>query len=273
MELKTILLQDLNIDLFRRSVKRAMFPKNEILNILIGPDTISGINSYETAFVKKWSILTTEICTFSEQFEPIKVSIFKGGAFVDRVLSIFEEKCNMEIEYMDGGATKITVYDDTFRLNFATAPVNLSYKEYSSNQINAIFNPDGDIIDFSLSAGELGGIINLTKKLDGFDVETQKTYVNLYTEGGLLCVSDGTFKKKLHPESVDIADVMISKHFLSLFCRESYKMRFVSDVTGQKFLVAESQDSDTVSSLVLVEEVQQDDSFDLGNTVYNWAND
>ena len=270
MQIEKLLLRNVRLDELSKAFKRSLMLKNsEALNFLISTGTISNVSCNSTeAFFKKWELVTSDIAEYDKDFNPIKVSIYKGEAFVQNVLSYFGSSCNIEIEHIKGEAHKLTIFNDELKIIIATAPVKLAYTEYDSESIAMTFSKSDSIYKFDLTYEELKRIGSLSKLSTNPD--TQKRFVEFYTKDGFLYATDNAFDIRLHEIEAEFDNVCLNKSFIGFFCHEDYTM-YVSSMSGSKVMVAESMQSNTVSSVVLVEKVDVvEEEFDLSSADFNW---
>lgn len=246
-----------------------MLKNGESLNFLVTPATISGIasNSADSVF-KRWSVMTSDICSFDESFEPIKVSIYKGGAFEGNVLEYFGDLANIEIQHMNGNAVKMTISNGTLTITVVNAPAETTYVEYAKSTIDSIFTPPALAGTFSISSDQIKRISSLSKL--STNPETQTVFVSLYTKDGMLYATDKAFDLKLHEQAESLDEVKINKSFLGLLCSEDYVMT-VHNTDDGKILVANSQQSNTTAAMILVETIEDVD-FNFDKSEYNWDN-
>lgn len=269
--MSVITLRNIKLNKLRTQFKRSLMLKNgDTLNFSVSSSEISGIacNTSESLF-KKWSVMTNSIAEFDDQFEAVKVSIYKGNAFESNVLGYFDKECSIDIHHVNCEATKLVIYNETLSIVVVTAPTKLSYVEYSQSQLDRVFNPGDALYSFTLSVDETKQISSLSKL--STNPETQSTFVLLSDHNGQLVASDNAFKLNLHEQSTPVVDVKINKSFLGYLCPENYDMT-VHDSPDGHVLVAKSQQSNTIASMVLIEVIEPIADFDFDNTNFSWTN-
>ncbi len=279
--IKTIKLKEVRISDLRKVMSKSSDLKGGVLNFTIGESIIESVTSNESdSFFKKWSIPTEAVAKVEERFsEKVKVSIIKGTEFLKGILghNNFGESCSIDIEHTGGAnaeAVLLTIYNDKLQVKVVTAPTSLNFEEYDEKTMNRIFNDENSIADFELSAEELKYIISLSKF--NTNKETQTTYIKFYTENGLLKVTDNAFDAVVHKTDSNFdVTVNVNKEFISLYCSEHHVFSVHSDESGGMKLIAKSTDSDTVSSMILMESSKADGGSNIENlsSEFNWDND
>lgn len=274
MQIQTVTLRNVKLETLKSAFKRSLMLKNnEALNFELSSALISNVACNTTeAFFKKWSIITSEVAEFDKEFESIKVSIYKGDAFVQNVLSYFGESCDIEVEHFMNEARKLTISNQFLKIVIAAAPVKLAYAEYDEKTLDMIFKPSNQITEFYLDYEELKRIGSLSKLSTNPD--TQKSFVEFYVKDGHLYATDNAFDLKIRETENEFDGIRLNKNFIGLFCHENYLMKVCETDEGNKILIAESQQSNTVASTVLIDNVTESiEEFDFTNTDFNWDND
>jgi len=272
MKTDVITLRSVKIDQFIKTLNRSLMLKNnEVLNFSLSSSTISGLaNNESESFFKKWTIVTSSIAEFDNEFAPIKVSIYKGDDFI-KILQMFNKECSIDIHFIDNEAQLMVVYNDIAKISIVNAPASMSYVEYTDDVLQSIFEPDSKIYEFELKYDDIKRIMSMSSLTT--NPEKQTKHVTFYSEDNKLVATDEVFVLKLNSEEfdTDMIDVKVNKPFLKLLCHENMKCE-VHNVDGQHILVSKSLESNTISSAVLVESIKEsvDDEFDLSNSEFSW---
>lgn len=279
-----ITLTNVKIDKLRHAFGRSLMLKNsDALNFTISSSTVTGIASDKRdSFFKKWELITSDVCEFTDAFEEIKISIIKGVDFSKKMLGYFaaSEDVTIKIEHVNGDGNKLTISNEYLEITLVLSPIALSYTEYDEKTLKTLFSPEEKLAAFVLTVDELKQI----RSLSGLSTnpETQTTYVSLYTENNHLYATDNAFKLQLHdlnPEIETEFDIVhLGKNMLGSFCTENYVMEIydsVSENNQPNCIIANSQDSNTIATVVLVTELDTaaNEDFDFSNTDFNWDAD
>lgn len=275
-----IILTNVKVGLLQHAFNRSLMLKNsDALNFSISSAKIASVTSDKRdAFFKKWELITSQICEFDQPFDEIKMSIIKGADFNKKLLGYFRdsESVTLVIEHIDGDGNKMTISNEHLTITLVLSPINLSYQDYPEATLTELFSPNDEAFtNFTLSIDELKRI----RSLSGLSTnpETQTSFVSFYTKDGSLCVTDNAFDLKLHESSVEVDNVRLDKSMLGALCTEDYEIAAYhgsGDIRKSDSLVASSTMSNTVSAIILIEDIADaaHDEFDFSNSQFDWDN-
>ncbi len=268
-------LKDVRIAELRKMMFKSANLKGGVLNFNINQSQIDSVASnVSDSFAKKWSIPTSAIARVEEPFaETVKVSLYKGGDFLKGILNLYGESCNINIEHNNGIAVMLIVFNDKLQIKILAA-ATITDETYDDATMKLLFGVEDEVGRFELGSEELKNIIGLSHISTNKDSQTP--YVRLYTEDNFLKATDNAFDVKIHAQTEALnVDVNINKELIALFCNENHSFsvhKIAGTIEGLK-LVAISKDTNTISSMVLMEAGSKNNSenIDKLSSEFNWS--
>lgn len=248
----------------------------DTLNFAITKQGISNFAEHHSkSLVKQWNLDITDVCERIEgDFSTIKVAIYTGSVFTSKILGFFGQLADLEIQHVNGSATKIDVVKKdekgrrALRITLVTASVASSYIDFQQDYIDAIFNTDDTISSIVLSSADLKQLNKLATL--STNPEAQTDYITIKTEDGQLVATDGSFDVALHDRADDIDKIDIDKELFACIEHENYSATIHRISEEQKKLILSSKDSSSKIAIVLLSDADESTNWDDFESSTNW---
>lgn len=269
-------LSNVNIGMLRALFKRSLLCDSKLgfeLDMTNGSlSSLAGGSS----FFKKWS---EPIANFAQNITStvktsVKVFVFDGSKFVDRVLSNFDNTATITIlcDNVQGEhvAKQVVVSSPMLTIRTVCGLLRLGYVQLKPEEHRALFENTTNLRKLELTSQQIntlsrfGSLNMLGKSVEGIELRTNQK--------GLVA-SDGSFEFVLDPNyQYDLQPITIHKSLLRFIDdNESYEVRITTMQTGTDIMTLKSKEHDLIMTMALIVNVSpmmsnfdnESDDFDL----------
>lgn len=250
-------LSNVNIGMLRALFKRSLLCDSKLgfeLDMTNGSlSSLAGGSS----FFKKWS---EPIANFAQNITStvktsVKVFVFDGSKFVDRVLSNFDNTATITIlcDNVQGEhvAKQVVVSSPMLTIRTVCGLLRLGYVQLKPEEHRALFENTTNLRKLELSSQQIntlsrfGSLNMLGKSVEGIELRTNQK--------GLVA-SDGSFEFVLDPNyQYDLQPITIHKSLLRFIDdNESYEVRITTMQTGTDIMTLKSKEHDLIMTMALI---------------------
>lgn len=250
-------LSNVNIGMLRALFKRSLLCDSKLgfeLDMTNGSlSSLAGGSS----FFKKWS---EPIANFAQNITStvktsVKVFVFDGSKFVDRVLSNFDNTATITIlcDNVQGEhvAKQVVVSSPMLTIRTVCGLLRLGYVQLKPEEHRALFENTANLRKLELTSQQIntlsrfGSLNMLGKSVEGIELRTNQK--------GLVA-SDGSFEFVLDPNyQYDLQPITIHKSLLRFIDdNESYEVRITTMQTGTDIMTLKSKEHDLIMTMALI---------------------
>lgn len=250
-------LSNVNIGMLRALFKRSLLCDSKLgfeLDMTNGSlSSLAGGSS----FFKKWS---EPIANFAQNITStvktsVKVFVFDGSKFVDRVLSNFDNTATITIlcDNVQGEhvAKQVVVSSPMLTIRTVCGLLRLGYVQLKPEEHRALFENTINLRKLELTSQQIntlsrfGSLNMLGKSVEGIELRTNQK--------GLVA-SDGSFEFVLDPNyQYDLQPITIHKSLLRFIDdNESYEVRITTMQTGTDIMTLKSKEHDLIMTMALI---------------------
>lgn len=250
-------LSNVNIGMLRALFKRSLLCDSKLgfeLDMINGSlSSLAGGSS----FFKKWS---EPIANFAQNITStvktsVKVFVFDGSKFVDRVLSNFDNTATITIlcDNVQGEhvAKQVVVSSPMLTIRTVCGLLRLGYVQLKPEEHRALFENTTNLRKLELTSQQIntlsrfGSLNMLGKSVEGIELRTNQK--------GLVA-SDGSFEFVLDPNyQYDLQPITIHKSLLRFIDdNESYEVRITTMQTGTDIMTLKSKEHDLIMTMALI---------------------
>lgn len=250
-------LSNVNIGMLRALFKRSLLCDSKLgfeLDMTHGSlSSLAGGSS----FFKKWS---EPIANFAQNITStvktsVKVFVFDGSKFVDRVLSNFDNTATITIlcDNVQGEhvAKQVVVSSPMLTIRTVCGLLRLGYVQLKPEEHRALFENTTNLRKLELTSQQIntlsrfGSLNMLGKSVEGIELRTNQK--------GLVA-SDGSFEFVLDPNyQYDLQPITIHKSLLRFIDdNESYEARITTMQTGTDIMTLKSKEHDLIMTMALI---------------------
>lgn len=250
-------LSNVNIGMLRALFKRSLLCDSKLgfeLDMTNGSlSSLAGGSS----FFKKWS---EPITNFAQNITStvktsVKVFVFDGSKFVDRVLSNFDNTATITIlcDNVQGEhvAKQVVVSSPMLTIRTVCGLLRLGYVQLKPEEHRALFENTTNLRKLELTSQQIntlsrfGSLNMLGKSVEGIELRTNQK--------GLVA-SDGSFEFVLDPNyQYDLQPITIHKSLLRFIDdNESYEVRITTMQTGTDIMTLKSKEHDLIMTMALI---------------------
>lgn len=250
-------LSNVNIGMLRALFKRSLLCDSKLgfeLDMTNGSlSSLAGGSS----FFKKWS---EPIANFAQNITStvktsVKVFVFDGSKFVDRVLSNFDNTATITIlcDNVQGEhvAKQVVVSSPMLTIRTVCGLLRLGYIQLKPEEHRALFENTTNLRKLELTSQQIntlsrfGSLNMLGKSVEGIELRTNQK--------GLVA-SDGSFEFVLDPNyQYDLQPITIHKSLLRFIDdNESYEVRITTMQTGTDIMTLKSKEHDLIMTMALI---------------------
>ena len=250
-------LSNVNIGMLRALFKRSLLCDSKLgfeLDMTNGSlSSLAGGSS----FFKKWS---EPIANFAQNITStvktsVKVFVFDGSKFVDRVLSNFDNTATITIlcDNVQGEhvAKQVVVSSPMLTIRTVCGLLRLGYVQLKPEEHRALFENTINLRKLELTSQQIntlsrfGSLNMLGKSVEGIELRTNQK--------GLVA-SDGSFEFVLDPNyQYDLQPITIHKSLLRFIDdNESYEVRITTMQTGADIMTLKSKEHDLIMTMALI---------------------
>ena len=250
-------LSNVNIGMLRALFKRSLLCDSKLgfeLDMTNGSlSSLAGGSS----FFKKWS---EPIANFAQNITStvktsVKVFVFDGSKFVDRVLSNFDNTATITIlcDNVQGVhvAKQVVVSSPMLTIRTVCGLLRLGYVQLKPEEHRALFENTTNLRKLELTSQQIntlsrfGSLNMLGKSVEGIELRTNQK--------GLVA-SDGSFEFVLDPNyQYDLQPITIHKSLLRFIDdNESYEVRITTMQTGTDIMTLKSKEHDLIMTMALI---------------------
>lgn len=250
-------LSNVNIGMLRALFKRSLLCDSKLgfeLDMTNGSlSSLAGGSS----FFKKWS---EPIANFAQNITStvktsVKVFVFDGSKFVDRVLSNFDNTATITIlcDNVQGEhvAKQVVVSSPMLTIRTVCGLLRLGYVQLKPEEHRALFENTTNLRKLELTSQQIntlsrfGSLNMLGKSVEGIELRTNQK--------GLVA-SDGSFEFVLDPNyQYDLQPITIHKSLLRFIDdNESYEARITTMQTGTDIMTLKSKEHDLIMTMALI---------------------
>ena len=250
-------LSNVNIGMLRALFKRSLLCDSKLgfeLDMTNGSlSSLAGGSS----FFKKWS---EPIANFAQNITStvktsVKVFVFDGSKFVDRVLSNFDNTATITIlcDSVQGEhvAKQVVVSSPMLTIRTVCGLLRLGYVQLKPEEHRALFENTTNLRKLELTSQQIntlsrfGSLNMLGKSVEGIELRTNQK--------GLVA-SDGSFEFVLDPNyQYDLQPITIHKSLLRFIDdNESYEVRITTMQTGTDIMTLKSKEHDLIMTMALI---------------------
>lgn len=250
-------LSNVNIGMLRALFKRSLLCDSKLgfeLDMTNGSlSSLAGGSS----FFKKWS---EPIANFAQNITStvktsVKVFVFDGSKFVDRVLSNFDNTATITIlcDNVQGEhvAKQVVVSSPMLTIRTVCGLLRLGYVQLKPEEHRALFENTTNLRKLELTSQQIntlsrfGSLNMLGKSVEGIELRTNQK--------GLVA-SDGSFEFVLDPNyQYDLQPITIHKSLLRFIDdNESYEVRITTMQTGTDIMTLKSKEHDLIMTMALI---------------------
>lgn len=250
-------LNNVNIGMLRALFKRSLLCDSKLgfeLDMTNGSlSSLAGGSS----FFKKWS---EPIANFAQNIistvkTSVKVFVFDGSKFVDRVLSNFDNTATITIlcDNVQGEhvANQVVVSSPMLTIRTVCGLLRLGYVQLKPEEHRALFENTTNLRKLELTSQQIntlsrfGSLNMLGKSVEGIELRTNQK--------GLVA-SDGSFEFVLDPNyQYDLQPITIHKSLLRFIDdNESYEVRITTMQTGTDIMTLKSKEHDLIMTMALI---------------------
>lgn len=250
-------LSNVNIGMLRALFKRSLLCDSKLgfeLDMTNGSlSSLAGGSS----FFKKWS---EPIANFAQNITStvktsVKVFVFDGSKFVDRVLSNFDNTATITIlcDNVQGEhvAKQVVVSSPMLTIRTVCGLLRLGYVQLKPEEHRALFENTTNLRKLDLTSQQIntlsrfGSLNMLGKSVEGIELRTNQK--------GLVA-SDGSFEFVLDPNyQYDLQPITIHKSLLRFIDdNESYEVRITTMQTGTDIMTLKSKEHDLIMTMALI---------------------
>lgn len=250
-------LSNVNIGMLRALFKRSLLCDSKLgfeLDMTNGSlSSLAGGSS----FFKKWS---EPIANFAQNITStiktsVKVFVFDGSKFVDRVLSNFDNTATITIlcDNVQGEhvAKQVVVSSPMLTIRTVCGLLRLGYVQLKPEEHRALFENTTNLRKLELTSQQIntlsrfGSLNMLGKSVEGIELRTNQK--------GLVA-SDGSFEFVLDPNyQYDLQPITIHKSLLRFIDdNESYEVRITTMQTGADIMTLKSKEHDLIMTMALI---------------------
>lgn len=250
-------LSNVNMGMLRALFKRSLLCDSKLsfeLDMTNGSlSSLAGGSS----FFKKWS---EPIANFAQNITStvktsVKVFVFDGSKFVDRVLSNFDNTAtiiilcdNVQGEHV---AKQVVVSSPMLTIRTVCGLLRLGYVQLKPEEHRALFENTTNLRKLELTSQQIntlsrfGSLNMLGKSVEGIELRTNQK--------GLVA-SDGSFEFVLDPNyQYDLQPITIHKSLLRFIDdNESYEVRITTMQTGTDIMTLKSKEHDLIMTMALI---------------------
>lgn len=250
-------LSNVNIGMLRALFKRSLLCDSKLgfeLDMTNGSlSSLAGGSS----FFKKWS---EPIANFAQNITStvktsVKVFVFDGSKFVDRVLSNFDNTATITIlcDNVQGEhvAKQVVISSPMLTIRTVCGLLRLGYVQLKPEEHRALFENTTNLRKLELTSQQIntlsrfGSLNMLGKSVEGIELRTNQK--------GLVA-SDGSFEFVLDPNyQYDLQPITIHKSLLRFIDdNESYEVRITTMQTGTDIMTLKSKEHDLIMTMALI---------------------
>lgn len=250
-------LSNVNIGMLRALFKRSLLCDSKLgfeLDMTNGSlSSLAGGSS----FFKKWS---EPIANFAQNITStvktsVKVFVFDGSKFVDRVLSNFDNTATITIlcDNVQGEhvAKQVVVSSPMLTIRTVCGLLRLGYVQLKPEEHRALFENTTNLRKLELTSQQIntlsrfGSLNMLGKSVEGIELRTNQK--------GLVA-SDGSFEFVLDPNyQYDLQPITIHKSLLRFIDdNESYEVHITTMQTGTDIMTLKSKEHDLIMTMALI---------------------
>lgn len=250
-------LSNVNIGMLRALFKRSLLCDSKLgfeLDMTNGSlSSLAGGSS----FFKKWS---EPIANFAQNITStvktsVKVFVFDGSKFVDRVLSNFDNTATITIlcDNVQGEhvAKQVVVSSPMLTIRTVCGLLRLGYVQLKPEEHRALFENTTNLRKLELTSQQIntlsrfGSLNMLGKSVEGIELRTNQK--------GLVA-SDGSFEFVLDPNyQYDLQPITIHKSLLRFIDdNESYEVCITTMQTGTDIMTLKSKEHDLIMTMALI---------------------
>lgn len=250
-------LSNVNIGMLRALFKRSLLCDSKLgfeLDMTNGSlSSLAGGSS----FFKKWS---EPIANFAQNITStvktsVKVFVFDGSKFVDRVLSNFDNTATITIlcDNVQGEhvAKQVVVSSPMLTIRTVCGLLRLGYVQLKPEEHRTLFENTTNLRKLELTSQQIntlsrfGSLNMLGKSVEGIELRTNQK--------GLVA-SDGSFEFVLDPNyQYDLQPITIHKSLLRFIDdNESYEVRITTMQTGTDIMTLKSKEHDLIMTMALI---------------------
>lgn len=250
-------LSNVNMGMLRALFKRSLLCDSKLgfeLDMTNGSlSSLAGGSS----FFKKWS---EPIANFAQNITStvktsVKVFVFDGSKFVDRVLSNFDNTATITIlcDNVQGVhvAKQVVVSSPMLTIRTVCGLLRLGYVQLKPEEHRALFENTTNLRKLELTSQQIntlsrfGSLNMLGKSVEGIELRTNQK--------GLVA-SDGSFEFVLDPNyQYDLQPITIHKSLLRFIDdNESYEVRITTMQTGTDIMTLKSKEHDLIMTMALI---------------------
>lgn len=213
-----------------------------------------------SSFFKKWSEpITNFVQNISSTVKTsVKVFIFDGSKFVDRVLSNFDNTATITIlcDNVQGEhvAKQVIVSSPILTIRTVCGLLRLGYVQLKPEEHRALFENPTNMRKLELTSQQIntlsrfGSLNMLGKSVEGIELKTNQK--------GLVA-SDGSFEFVLDPSyQYDLQPISLHKSLLRFIDdNESYDVKITTMQTGKDIMTLKSKEHDLIMTMALIVDV------------------
>lgn len=250
-------LSNVNIAMLRALFKRSLLCDSKLgfeLDMTNGSlSSLAGGSS----FFKKWS---EPIANFAQNITStvktsVKVFVFDGSKFVDRVLSNFDNTATITIlcDNVQGEhvAKQVVVSSPMLTIRTVCGLLRLGYVQLKPEEHRALFENTTNLRKLELTSQQIntlsrfGSLNMLGKSVEGIELRTNQK--------GLVA-SDGSFEFVLdHNYQYDLQPITIHKSLLRFIDdNELYEVHITTMQTGTDIMTLKSKEHDLIMTMALI---------------------
>lgn len=250
-------LSNVNIGMLRALFKRSLLCDSKLgFELDMTNGSLSSLAG-GSAFFKKWS---EPIANFAQNITStvktsVKVFVFDGSKFVDRVLSNFDNTATITIlcDNVQGEhvAKQVVVSSPMLTIRTVCGLLRLGYVQLKPEEHRALFENTTNLRKLELTSQQIntlsrfGSLNMLGKSVEGIELRTNQK--------GLVA-SDGSFEFVLDPNyQYDLQPITIHKSLLRFIDdNESYEVRITTMQTGTDIMTLKSKEHDLIMTMALI---------------------
>ena len=250
-------LSNVNIGMLRALFKRSLLCDSKLGFELDMTNGYLSSLAGGSSFFKKWS---EPIANFAQNITStvktsVKVFVFDGSKFVDRVLSNFDNTATITIlcDNVQGEhvAKQVVVSSPMLTIRTVCGLLRLGYVQLKPEEHRALFENTTNLRKLELTSQQIntlsrfGSLNMLGKSVEGIELRTNQK--------GLVA-SDGSFEFVLDPNyQYDLQPITIHKSLLRFIDdNESYEARITTMQTGTDIMTLKSKEHDLIMTMALI---------------------
>ena len=250
-------LSNVNIGMLRALFKRSLLCDSKLgFELDMTNGSLSSLAGGSSFFKK----LSEPIANFAQNITStvktsVKVFVFDGSKFVDRVLSNFDNTATITIlcDNVQGEhvAKQVVVSSPMLTIRTVCGLLRLGYIQLKPEEHRALFENTTNLRKLELTSQQIntlsrfGSLNMLGKSVEGIELRTNQK--------GLVA-SDGSFEFVLDPNyQYDLQPITIHKSLLRFIDdNESYEVRITTMQTGTDIMTLKSKEHDLIMTMALI---------------------